>query len=102
MEICMPLCGLRGRSRWPNCCNLNLYEDGGQSVGWHADDEELFQGKSNDCPIISFSLGEARTFELQLKEGGADAGAASEHRVRLGSGDLMTMEGLTQKHYQHR
>ncbi len=26
-------------------------EDGEHSVGWHADDEHLFQGKHNDCRI---------------------------------------------------
>mmetsp|Transcript_139015 Transcript_139015/g.432499 ORF Transcript_139015/g.432499 Transcript_139015/m.432499 type:complete len:354 (-) Transcript_139015:132-1193(-) len=100
MEAVMPFCGLRGQGRWPNCCNLNLYEDGGMSVGWHADDEDLFQGKASDCPIISLSLGQARTFELRARGAGDDAPAAS--RVLLRSGDLMTMEGLTQKHYQHR
>jgi hypothetical protein len=33
--------------RWTfskDCCNLNLYVDGNHSVGWHADDESLFQG----------------------------------------------------------
>ena len=29
---------------WPDSCNLNLYEDGDHSVGWHSDDEFLFQG----------------------------------------------------------
>merc|ERR1719499_1967643 len=66
MEECMPLCGLASQQTWPNCCNLNLYEDGGMSVGWHSDDEDLFQGKSQDCRIISLSLGQTRTFELQL------------------------------------
>eukprot|EP00931_Biecheleriopsis_adriatica_P120001 TRINITY_DN95152_c0_g1_i1.p1 TRINITY_DN95152_c0_g1~~TRINITY_DN95152_c0_g1_i1.p1 ORF type:complete len:321 (-),score=50.28 TRINITY_DN95152_c0_g1_i1:97-1059(-) len=100
METVMPLCGLRGQGRWPNCCNLNLYENGGMSVGWHADDEELFQGKVSDCPIVSLSLGQARTFELCLN--GTDANKQASHRIRLESGDIMTMEGLTQKHYQHR
>ena len=27
----------------PNSCNVNLYEDGMDAVGWHCDDEELFQ-----------------------------------------------------------
>lgn len=100
METFMPFCGIRGQGRWPNCCNLNLYEDGGMSVGWHADDEELFQGKVNDCPIISLSLGHTRTFELQLS--GGESCDQAMHRVQLQSGDIMTMEGLTQKHYLHR
>ena len=27
-------------------------EDGEHSVGWHADDEHLFQGKHHDCRIM--------------------------------------------------
>lgn len=100
METIMPLCGLRGQGKWPNCCNLNLYEDGGMSVGWHADDEDLFQGKSNDCRIISLSLGHARSFEVQLHSvANSDQPAL---RLTLQSGDVMTMEGLMQKHYLHR
>ena len=37
----------------PNSCNLNLYEDGGMSVGWHADDEAIFQGKFQDAQRVS-------------------------------------------------
>ena len=29
---------------WPDSCNLNLYESGDHSVGWHSDGEFLFQG----------------------------------------------------------
>lgn len=101
MEVVMPLCGIRGQGRWPNCCNLNRYEDGGMSVGWHTDDEELFQGKSSDCPIISLSLGQTRTFELKLN-GSQEGSKQDSYRIQLRSGDVMTMEGLTQKHYQHR
>lgn len=100
METVMPLCGLRGQARWPNSCNLNLYENGGMSVGWHADDEGLFQGKVGDCAIVSLSLGQTRTFELRLN--GPDDGKQAAERIHLESGDLMTMEGLTQKYYQHR
>merc|ERR1712228_437108 len=66
LEEVMPLCGLSNSEEFPNSCNLNLYEGGGNSVGWHADDEALFQGKFSDCRIISLSLGAARTFELRL------------------------------------
>lgn len=100
MEACMPFFGLKRRGSWPNCCNLNLYEDGGMSVGWHADDEELFQGRTDDCPILSMSLGQTRTFELRPNE--LREGERANYRVELRSGDLLTMEGLVQKHYQHR
>merc|ERR1712232_955405 len=62
----MPACGFSDPSEWPNCCNANLYDGGGMSVGWHADDEPLFQGKFRDVAIISLSLGAKRTFELRL------------------------------------
>lgn len=99
MKLVMPLCGLLPEN-WPNACNLNLYEDGGMSVGWHSDDERLFQGRFQDCRIISLSLGVERRFEMRLnwpeeKEQGI-------RRVRLGNGDILTMEGMTQKHFQHR
>jgi len=102
MQVYMPLCGLTSREEWPNSCNLNLYEDGGMSVGWHSDDESLFQGRFSDIRIISLSLGQARTFEL--RELGIEEGADSraKYKMRLENGDLCTMEGLTQKHYQHR
>ncbi|CAE7747604.1 Alkbh3, partial [Symbiodinium sp. CCMP2456] len=93
----MPLCGLPEEKDWPDSCNLNLYEDGDHSVGWHADDEFLFQGKFTDCLIISLSLGGTRWFELK-----SNGEPFEMHRVLLRSGDLCTMEGLMQKHYQHR
>lgn len=100
MAEVMPLCGIKQQAAWPNSCNLNLYEDGGHSVAWHADNEPLFQGKYQDCPIISLSLGEARRFELK-----APNPVRGERgifvRLQLEDGDLCTMEGMMQKHYQH-
>jgi len=87
-------CGLVER---PNACNANYYEHGGESVGWHADDEPLFASKRNDTLIISLSLGATRRFEIRPRRG--------RHRCTklwLGNGDICTMEGLTQKHYLHR
>lgn len=114
METYMPLCGLKSRDEWPNSCNLNLYADGGMSVAWHSDDEPLFHGKFADCAIISLSLGSTRTFEVQLKESAkkdeaakkdgssTQDGSAKVIPISLASGDLLTMEGMTQKYYQHR
>lgn len=97
MELCMPLCGLPDPRSWPNSCNLNLYEDGSHSVAWHADDERLFQGKVRSCTIISLSLGHTRSFLLKPR-----LSFGRPLRMRLASGDLCTMEGLTQKYYVHR
>jgi len=100
MRMVMPICGLSDPSSWPDCCNVNLYEDGGMSVGWHADDESLFQGKFTDIRIISLSLGVKRKFELRANW--PDDNEKATRTVMLGDGDLMTMEGMTQKHFMHR
>lgn len=99
MASIMPMCGFPDPNFWPNSCNLNLYEDGGMSVGWHSDDESLFQGKLVDIRILSLSLGARRKFELR-----ANWPDEPEHpkSVMLSDGDMMTMEGMTQKHFQHR
>jgi len=100
-KVVMPLCGFPEAEAWPNSCNLNLYDDGGMSVGWHSDDERLFQGKFADCAIISLSLGARRKFELRLNWP-EESDSRACWQVLLGDGDILTMEGMTQKHYQHR
>jgi len=84
----------------PNSCVLNLYEDGRNLVDWHADDEPLFQGQHRDCCIVSLSLGAARQFDLRRRRA---LGPKREHvALELCDGDVLTMEGLFQKHWQHR
>jgi len=100
MHTIMPFCALTRPEEFPNSCNLNFYEDGGMSVGWHSDDEELFQGRFRDCRIISLSLGTKRSFELRLNW--PEEGETELLRLPLGNGDLCTMEGMVQKHLQHR
>jgi len=100
MSIVMPACGLPSVAEMPNCCNLNLYEDGSHSVGWHSDDEALFQGKHSDCRIISLSLGARRKFELRLNW--PQQGESPVTQIMLHGGDILTMEGMLQKHMQHR
>lgn len=100
MKYVMPLCGLDNEEDWPNSCNANLYEDGAASVGWHADDESLFQGKFQDILIISLSFGVKRKFELRYNC--PDEGKDILHTIPIGDGELMTMEGMCQKHMQHR
>jgi len=101
LKACMPLCGLSDPKDWPDSCNLNLYDDGNMSVGWHSDDEKLFQGKFNDIRIISLSFGQKRQFQLRLCWP-EDWEGLGERTIMLGSGDLLTMEGMTQKHFMHR
>lgn len=100
MRLAMPYCGFQQPSEWPNSCNLNLYDDGGMSVGWHSDDERLFQGKARDIRILSLSLGARRRFELRANW--PEEGERPLRQLLLDDGDLCTMEGMTQKHYQHR
>lgn len=85
----------------------NLYESEAQNVGWHADDEGLFRGTEQDCCIISASWGCPRAFEVALKDTEHSSGRPSIFRssmkaVVLHPGDVLTMEGLFQKHYSHQ
>jgi alkylated DNA repair dioxygenase AlkB len=100
MQLVMPLCGLTDPNTWPNSCNMNLYEDGGMSVGWHSDDERLFQGKFQDIRIVSLSFGVKRKFEM--RPNWPEEGEQPVRTLLLGDGDLCTMEGMMQKHFQHR
>lgn len=100
LKVTMPCAGLNDPAQWPNCCNLNLYDDGGMSVGWHSDDEQLFQGKFMDIRIISLSFGVRRKFEMRANW--PEPREKPVHILSLGDGDMCTMEGMMQKHYQHR
>ncbi len=75
-------------------CLLNLYRDGSDSNGWHADnDPEL-----GDNPVIaSLSLGATRKFHLKHRR-------IKSQRVRmtLESGSLLLMAGTTQHHWLHQ
>merc|ERR1712217_785630 len=99
MQWVMPCCGINDPAEYPNSCNLNLYTGGDMSCGWHADDEALFQGKFRDCRIISLSLGAPRSFELRHNWPDTESRPLT---LILGDGDLCTMEGMCQKHMQHR
>eukprot|EP00931_Biecheleriopsis_adriatica_P075204 TRINITY_DN49127_c0_g1_i1.p1 TRINITY_DN49127_c0_g1~~TRINITY_DN49127_c0_g1_i1.p1 ORF type:complete len:248 (+),score=52.10 TRINITY_DN49127_c0_g1_i1:54-797(+) len=98
-----------------NSVNLNYYPTGG-GVGFHADDEELFDGLARDTAIVSLSLCEengrsklgARRFEVRLKRAFVEGSAAGQEpkreeivAVELQHGDIMTMEGLHQLFYLH-
>lgn len=77
-----------------NSCLLNLYRNGRDSNGWHADDEkELGQ----DPIIASISLGEERPFHLRYKRN-----PKTKHKIVLGHGSLLLMKGSTQHHWQHQ
>ncbi|OLQ00867.1 hypothetical protein AK812_SmicGene16455 [Symbiodinium microadriaticum] len=78
------------KEAWPNSANINLYRDGRQGVGWHADDESLFCGKDSDCPVVSISLGATREFWIALKTGAVRWG------ISTGNVDQTSAAGLYQ------
>jgi alkylated DNA repair dioxygenase AlkB len=76
-----------------NSVLANLYRDGQDSMGWHADDEpELGQ-----YPIIaSISLGASRIFSFRSIQK-----PRQSIKISLTHGSLLVMEGETQHHWQH-
>lgn len=90
------LCGWRF-----NAVLLNLYRDGRDAMGWHADDEPELDAAA---PIASLSLGASRSFRLRPKPGERlpDTGSpAAARTLELGHGDLLVMDPPTQRHWQH-
>jgi len=83
--------------KMPNSCNINLYKDGSEGVGWHSDNESIFQSKYRDSMIISLSLGATRKFQFKKQ-----ANNNNPISINLKSGDILTMEGLFQRFYFHR
>lgn len=75
-------------------CLANLYRDGNDSMGWHADDEKEL-GRN---PIIaSISLGAVRNFHLKHK-----IEPAMRHAFALEHGSLLIMKGSTQEFWKHQ
>jgi alkylated DNA repair dioxygenase AlkB len=75
-------------------CLANLYRNGKDSNGWHADDEKEL-GKNP--AIASLSLGEARYFKLRNKEN-----HTLKEKILLEGGSLLIMKGETQHYWQHQ
>ena len=75
-------------------CLLNLYRDGNDSNGWHADNEKEL-GKN---PIIaSVSLGAPRLFKFRHK-----VDKSQQAKIILEPGSLLLMGGSTQHHWHHQ
>lgn len=75
-------------------CLANLYRDGNDSNGWHADNEKAL-GKN---PIIaSVSLGAERLFHLKHKND-----KTLKTKFILEHGSLLLMQGETQTHWLHQ
>lgn len=76
-----------------NTALANLYRDGNDTVGWHADDEP----ELGDAPVIaSVSLGATRDFVLRHR-----SRTELVQSIRLSHGSLLVMEGETQEHWKH-
>ncbi len=77
-----------------NTVLINLYRDGNDSNGWHADNEK----ELGINPVIgSVSLGEARPFHFKhrtLKD--------QRHNLILEHGSLLIMKGEMQQHWLHQ
>ncbi len=70
----------------------NLYRDGQDSMGYHADNEK----ELGVNPVIaSLSLGDARLFRLQHKKRRENLDIVLEH------GDVLIMAGALQQHWVH-
>lgn len=79
-------------------CNsvlCNLYRDGRDAMGYHADNEPELGPRRDDIFIASLSLGAPRRFILKHRSG------SPRHRYELGDGRLLVMRGATQQRYLH-
>lgn len=75
-------------------CLANLYRNGQDSNGWHADNEK----ELGINPIIaSLSLGQARWFHLKHRN---DKNLRT--KLLLKNGSLLLMKGTTQHHWLHQ
>ncbi len=75
-----------------NSCLLNLYQDGNEGMGWHADNEKELKRNGT---IVSISLGAERKFSFKHKV---------SHEVvdiNLENGSALLMKGEIQQFWKH-
>lgn len=77
-----------------NSCLLNLYRDGQDSNGWHADDEKEL---GHNPVIASVSFGAIRMFHLRHKRD-----TSLKQKIALEAGSLLLMSGPTQHFWNHQ
>lgn len=75
-------------------CLLNLYRDGNDSNGWHADNEKEL---GRNPVIASVSLGAVRSFHLRHRRH-----KQLKYTMELLPGSLLLMQGPTQHHWLHQ
>lgn len=73
---------------------INLYRDGNDSNGWHADNEKEL---GRDPVIASVSFGEARAFHFKHK-----TLKSERHKLILEHGSLLIMKGEMQSYWLHQ
>lgn len=89
-------------------CLANLYRDGRDSVGWHADDEP----EMGDPIVAGVSLGAPRDFLLRLtpaarrtnravRLAGAPYACADSMKITLAHGSMLVMLRGVQREWQH-
>jgi alkylated DNA repair dioxygenase AlkB len=79
-----------------NMVFINWYEDEGQYIGYHSDDEsQLYRNKRGETLVFSLSFGGDRRFLLKSKT----TGLVSTHQ--LGDGTCLLMAGQCQSKYKH-
>ncbi|MBB6128279.1 alpha-ketoglutarate-dependent dioxygenase AlkB family protein [Mucilaginibacter lappiensis] len=77
-----------------NSALLNFYRNGGDSMGWHSDNEKELSGN----PVIaSASFGATRTFQFKHKQQ-----KNAKVSMALSNGSLLIMQGETQHHWLHQ
>jgi alkylated DNA repair dioxygenase AlkB len=83
-----------------NSLLLNLYRDGRDRMGWHADDEPELVA---DHPIASLSLGATRSLRFRPRPNRLPAanGPSAPFTVELADGDLLLMHAPTQRYWHH-
>ncbi|WP_224489175.1 alpha-ketoglutarate-dependent dioxygenase AlkB family protein [Robertkochia flava] len=75
-------------------CLLNLYRNGSDSNGWHADDEKEL---GRNPLIASVSFGQDRSFHFRHKKD-----KSLKKKIVLENGSMLLMKGETQHSWQHQ
>jgi alkylated DNA repair dioxygenase AlkB len=75
-----------------NACLLNLYHNGDEAMGWHADNEVEIKPNSS---IASLSIGAERRFSFKNKT------TKETITLLLENGSLLEMKGELQNHWIH-
>jgi alkylated DNA repair dioxygenase AlkB len=88
LELCQSASGAKF-----NSVLINLYRDGNDSMGWHADNEKA---NGPDPTIASISLGASRRFDLRHRE------SKESIRTELTHGSLLVMSGKSQNAWHHQ